>query len=206
VSPPVRRAVNHFIEHAGVGREHGHSWSDLLAKGSVEPTSRRVFLVKWRDFPETEATWEPEENLSSCRSLLDAYLRRKHAPLRLIREATDTAPINPSLPLNQVDRGRDRDPVCAPTPESRTHSFQNGNKALCVIGLAAQRDDAGRRVLRYAVRWEGPGDPWSFATSDEIQRHAAVLALEYLERYLEPDESIVSCGTPATAAEGINTA
>ena len=46
MSPPVRRAVNHFIEHAGVGREHGHSWSDLQAKGSVEPTSRHVYTIE----------------------------------------------------------------------------------------------------------------------------------------------------------------
>ena len=38
---------------------------------------RRQFLVHWKGYPVWEATWEPEENLGNCRSLLRSY-KAKH--------------------------------------------------------------------------------------------------------------------------------
>ena len=31
------------------------------------------YLVKWRGYPEEEATWEPRSNLAGCNSLLKAW-------------------------------------------------------------------------------------------------------------------------------------
>lgn len=34
---------------------------------------KRQFLVSWKGYPESEATWEPEANLD-CQDLIDAFL------------------------------------------------------------------------------------------------------------------------------------
>ncbi|CDI82849.1 hypothetical protein EPH_0011410 [Eimeria praecox] len=35
------------------------------------------YLVKWRDFPEDQATWEPASHLEGCPALLHAWRRRQ---------------------------------------------------------------------------------------------------------------------------------
>lgn len=39
---------------------------------------KRQFLVSWKGYPESQATWEPENNLN-CRDLLDKYLDNEGA-------------------------------------------------------------------------------------------------------------------------------
>ena len=45
--------------------------------GDRVKSNRRYFLVKWEGCPESEASYEPEENLEGCRELVDRYLQEK---------------------------------------------------------------------------------------------------------------------------------
>ena len=38
--------------------------------------SRRLYLVLWKGYPVTEASWEPESNLQHAPEILEDYLRR----------------------------------------------------------------------------------------------------------------------------------
>ena len=40
--------------------------------------ARRRYLVMWRGYPLTEATWEPESHLTHAPAILEDYLRRVH--------------------------------------------------------------------------------------------------------------------------------
>jgi hypothetical protein len=41
----------------------------------------RLYLVKWRGYPESDATWEPEGKLlGSCSELIDKYLKETTRP------------------------------------------------------------------------------------------------------------------------------
>ncbi|XP_031502602.1 chromo domain-containing protein LHP1-like isoform X1 [Nymphaea colorata] len=51
-------------------------------KGQVQ------YLIKWRGWPETANTWEPEENLQSCRDILEAYEERSSKSVRKRRRKT----------------------------------------------------------------------------------------------------------------------
>ena len=35
-----------------------------------------MYLIKWKDHPTSENTWEPVKNLTHCKDLLEAYKRR----------------------------------------------------------------------------------------------------------------------------------
>ncbi|CAN6487080.1 unnamed protein product [Victoria cruziana] len=51
-------------------------------KGQVQ------YLIKWRGWPETANTWEPEENLQGCRDILEAYDERSSKSVRKRRRKT----------------------------------------------------------------------------------------------------------------------
>ena len=42
-------------------------------KGNVQ------YLVKWKNFPESQNTWEPESNLKTCKDMIREFHQRKPA-------------------------------------------------------------------------------------------------------------------------------
>ncbi|OQV14817.1 hypothetical protein BV898_10968 [Hypsibius exemplaris] len=45
-------------------------------KGTAAGT-HRIYRVKWRNYPASANTWEKAENLTNCRAILSAYLKRR---------------------------------------------------------------------------------------------------------------------------------
>ena len=54
------------------------------------PPSDRFFLIKWKGFPSSENTWEPEKNLLTCQGLLKKYWEDKQ------NATTDNPPVSRS--------------------------------------------------------------------------------------------------------------
>lgn len=44
-------------------------------KGIREVDSKTEYYIKWKGYPHTENSWEPEENLN-CADLIEDYLRK----------------------------------------------------------------------------------------------------------------------------------
>ena len=54
--------------------EHKYEVEAILSsKGKGQ---RRRYLMKWKGYPNSENTWEPERNLESAKEILDAYKSR----------------------------------------------------------------------------------------------------------------------------------
>lgn len=49
--------------------------------GHMVDTRHKIewFLIKWKNYPEDEATWEPIQNLGNCLLLIQTYLDEFHA-------------------------------------------------------------------------------------------------------------------------------
>jgi hypothetical protein len=50
------------------------------------PTQERHFLVKWKDYPDSENTWEPESNLENCQEKINEYWEGNPALDRMTSE------------------------------------------------------------------------------------------------------------------------
>lgn len=46
------------------------------------------YLVKWRETPEEQATWEPAHHLTGCLALVGAWHRRKRKRLQVRTRAS----------------------------------------------------------------------------------------------------------------------
>jgi hypothetical protein len=61
------------------------------------PANKRLFLVKWRGYPTSENTWEPESNLLTCQELLAQYWSFRQASNQ-VEEAKAVVVVPPSGP------------------------------------------------------------------------------------------------------------
>lgn len=57
----------------------GKAWEveKIIDSGIDADTKTHVYLVKWKNYPDEENTWEPRKNLSGCAALLKAFDTQK---------------------------------------------------------------------------------------------------------------------------------
>lgn len=73
--------------------------------GIRENHGRQEYLVKWKDFPPSENTWEPEEHMmKSCESLLDDFLVRAGLLCPERKPAASASLRAPSLSIDDFRR------------------------------------------------------------------------------------------------------
>ena len=74
---------------------------------------RTVYLVKWKDYPDSENTWEPRKHLRSCHTLIQDYEEKlKHQlDMQQLQELLDetAAPVKSNKPVFEVRKETDFD-------------------------------------------------------------------------------------------------
>jgi chromobox protein 5 len=87
---------------------------------------RRMFLVKWKNFPDTENTWEPAENLDHCHDILTEFLSRNQPTSRPNRRRAP--PVSPKPKT---------EPPVSPIPTADAPPDDDGD--VVVLGKFARR-------------------------------------------------------------------
>lgn len=65
------------------------------------PPTRRLFLVKWKNWPESANTWEPEEHLDNCNEIVTDFLSTyelTHPPKQNSRKPKPKPKRKPAVP------------------------------------------------------------------------------------------------------------
>jgi hypothetical protein len=103
------------------------------------------YLVKWKLFPKSEATWEPADCLTQCPAIIAAYNKRVQRTGRPSRDK----------PLSRQKQRREPRPI----PDQNAAEYE-------IQAILADRTIGG--VLQYLTRGDGPGadaDEWLPATA-----------------------------------------
>lgn len=117
-----------------------------------------LYLVKWKDYSDSDNTWEPISHLEGSMDLVRDYEERRGRRLKVAKKC--------SLQLAQKQR-RDEEVKAAPLfSVENWHISQDQCKALTVPGcfrkhsvrrvLRIVRDKAGK--LQFEVEWKPKGD------------------------------------------------
>jgi chromobox protein 5 len=178
---------------------------------------KRHFQVKWRGYPVSEATWEPEANLASCRAMIATYME-KHTPAkspaaktgRKRKEEQEQESSEPEVKKRRGGRQSKVDAATASssstssstttTPHSTRHmqvdeiagetsafSFENGDVVERVRGIDMKKIGKKQPVLVFAVTWKGSNGAWSYVPRDDMYKYASASALKFYEEHIELD-------------------
>jgi hypothetical protein len=94
------------------------------------PPTRRLFLVKWKNWPDSSNTWEPEEHLDNCGEIVAEFFstyEKTHPPKQRVRKSKSKPPPKPAATFSPYAMA----PIsAAPTshqlaPDQRSAIFPN---------------------------------------------------------------------------------
>eukprot|EP00301_Raphidiophrys_heterophryoidea_P005649 c12352_g1_i1.p1 GENE.c12352_g1_i1~~c12352_g1_i1.p1 ORF type:complete len:251 (-),score=77.32 c12352_g1_i1:1137-1796(-) len=122
------------------------------------------FFIKWKGFPESENSWEPEANLSNCVGIIKAYREAKNKTKHVDNTAE---PAPPKIKTAEL--------VSATAVIDPNATFAT-DIAESVIGACLTPTG-----INLIVKWKGEAERYSWIHSAECRKHIPDLMLDFYE-------------------------
>ncbi|XP_065216939.1 chromobox protein homolog 1-like [Planococcus citri] len=140
----------------------------------ILPNGTSEYYIKWKDWPSTTNTWEPEQHLSNCMDLIYEYEReRKH------RRPAKKARISMKKTASPT-QSNSSSPEYSPNVSyvlPRVNGFERGLVPERIVGAT---DSGG---LTFLMKWEGQ-DTLELVRSPIARIYSPQLVIQFYERHI----------------------
>ncbi|KAJ3337024.1 Chromobox protein 1 [Gonapodya sp. JEL0774] len=142
---------------------------------------KKMFFVKWENYPEKDATWEPEENMVDCDDLIEEFLSRPKGSSARTKSESGTS----------KKRASSTDDTLPDFKKVRKDSKQNETPAEADVGSKGEAtDDEDVDELVYLNVDELPEDVRNLPSWDGL------VELEHMEKNPDEEEDLASGRNP----------
>jgi hypothetical protein len=115
------------------------------------PASTRRYLIKWLNFPSSDNSWEPVQNLIGCETLLQDYWRARSAMQARSEEQSNSRAGSAEPPVAA--------PAAAPAAVAAAELANSDSSSSAVVDQSEQQPARHvRRSGRKHIKWRRP-DP-----------------------------------------------
>ena len=139
-------------------------------KGHKKKGNKTYYLIKWKGYPDSENTWEPEENLS-CPEILKRYQQS------LTQKDNKKSPKSPKSKQASKQANDKPKPKRPPTPK------ENKIKKKPITEICGCLTDSRPDLVYYVVKLEGE-DQLTSLPSSLVRKWAPLKLAAFLEKHL----------------------
>jgi len=165
---------------------------DIRAKRKNYKTGTLEYLIKWKDYPESQNTWEPIENLK-CPDIIARFnekekskrkrrsaIESKESPIKRVKTANSQngasgSSVDPLVLEEDTESASTREELerngaRVPTPEPaepKLKSFERGLPIEKIVGSSTDDDEK----LWFFVKWQGLSE-LELVDADELEEKA----------------------------------
>eukprot|EP00298_Acanthocystis_sp_HF-20_P030283 c9390_g1_i1.p1 GENE.c9390_g1_i1~~c9390_g1_i1.p1 ORF type:complete len:329 (-),score=148.49 c9390_g1_i1:5-961(-) len=130
-------------------------------------------FVKWKGFPETDNSWEPEENLTNCIEKIKQFKldMQKKKPAKDLKRTSSAIEDE-----NEQSEEEYLDPKNIPMLDANANF--DSEVAESVVGVTRAEDGVGIDVL---VKWKGFPERYTWVSAKECRKRIPYLLLDFYE-------------------------
>ena len=103
-------------------------------------SSKTLYFVKWKGYPESDNTWEKESNLF-CDALLAKYWRRREQEAKLHTSSMTEASLRPNSKTGSTPMREIEEPDPQPDPRVKVLSVIPGNPLSFCVAFDGKRQE-----------------------------------------------------------------
>ena len=118
---------------------------EILDKRIIKGNTQ--YLIKWKDFPQDESTWEPEHYLTNCKELLKEFNLRKQQKIEIKNQNEKAKKKSKNEDKNKMSKNEDKNKMSKNETKTKKTKETEKEKKQKIEILGAQRDKEGKILV-----------------------------------------------------------